>query len=85
MTYAARINLQNGIEENPAFEWTNYHNNNNELDNYILQKVKFRKEYMKRRQEEQNKREYEKQVQKAGEDVAAAAYKELEKVFKQFK
>lgn len=82
MTIAARINLQNGVPEDTRYEWTNYHNNNDALDNYILEKEKFKRKYLDYKQQEKAKKEYEKQVKKAGEDVAAAAYKELDKMFK---
>lgn len=75
MTLAARINLQKGIPENTAHEWTNYHNNNSALDNYILAMVDHRRMIL-------DKKNYDNMVKAAAEDIAAAAHKELENLFK---
>ena len=43
MTFAARINLQNGIPENKSFEWTNY-SVECPLDAYIYHKSRMKHE-----------------------------------------
>ena len=78
MTDAARWNLQHGVEENPAREWTNYHNNNSALDNYILARVQQRRLII----DEAN---YNNVIDAAGKDIAAAAHKELDKLLKNFR
>ena len=78
MTEAALWNLQHGVEENPANEWTNYHNNNSDLDNYVLAKVKMNRLII-------DKANYDRVVAAAGKDIAAAAEKELDELLKDFK
>lgn len=76
MTNTARWNLQHGIKENTNYEHTKY-NIDNALDGYILAKVRNNRMIL-------DANNYDKVVDAAGKDIATAAKKELEKVFKDF-
>lgn len=77
MTDAARWNLQRGIPEDTRYEHTRY-NIESDLDAYVLAKVRNRRIIL----DEAN---YDKVVNAAGKDIAAAANKELEKLLKNFR
>lgn len=77
MTPAARYNLQKGVPENKAFSHTNY-SIESEIDAYILARTRSNRLIL-------DQRAYNKTVEAAGKDIAAAAQKELDKAFKDFK
>lgn len=72
MIQEARYNLQKGKAENGSIEAYNY-NTENELDAYILAKVKNRKLIL-------DAKNYNKVVDAAQKDIAAAVIKEINKV-----
>ena len=72
MTLAARYNLQRGVPENKGFEHTTY-TPESEIDRYILAKVDSRRMIL-------DINNYDDYVRSAGEDIAEAAEKEIDKL-----
>lgn len=81
MTEAARWNLQHGVPENKAYEWTDY-TPTSDLDRWIVHHMKIREQFLK-------KQEYDRQVKAEAEqlakDIEKQLEKELDKLLKDFK
>lgn len=77
MTDAARWNLRHGVEEDKRFKHTTY-NVESPLDALMVERVRKKRLLL----DEAN---YNKFVDEAGKDIAAAAEKEIDKLLKDFK
>lgn len=77
MNKAARYNLQKGIKEDKRYKHTSY-NKENAVDAFILARMENKKLLL----DNNITNDF---IDEAGEEIAAAAYNELEKLFKNLK
>ena len=85
MTIEARINLQNGVPENKAQEWTNY-TVESLLDAFIVQKQKIKETYNQKKREEQQQKALEKYVSKmVNEKLQECLEQSLNSILKDFR
>lgn len=78
MTVEARYNLQKGVPEDTRFEATTYTSDGSALDNWLLARMKLRKQYEKYMEQKQLEA-FDKKLEKHIEKTIDGLLKELEK------